>query len=94
MAKDDKAEKRALAEALLKRKAQGRSMVDDAKRKAILGAYLSGKSEAWLDGAYVGQVAAIPASLARSAFGGDVHHYSSFAVAARALHDYVQAGGR
>lgn len=39
-----KEEKKALAEALLKRKAMGRSMVDDAKRKAILGAYLSGKS--------------------------------------------------
>jgi DNA-directed RNA polymerase specialized sigma24 family protein len=39
-----KAEKKALAEALIKRKAQGRSMVDEAKRKAILGAYLSGKS--------------------------------------------------
>jgi DNA-directed RNA polymerase specialized sigma24 family protein len=37
-------DKKALAEALLKRKAQGRSMVDEAKRKVILGAYLSGKS--------------------------------------------------
>lgn len=39
-----KAEKKALAEALLKRKAQGRTTVDEVKRKAILGAYLGGKS--------------------------------------------------
>lgn len=39
-----KDEKRALAEALIKRKAQGRTSIDEAKRKAILGAYLSGKS--------------------------------------------------
>lgn len=37
-------EQRALAEALLKRKAQGRLTVDEAKRKAILGAYLGGRS--------------------------------------------------
>jgi DNA-directed RNA polymerase specialized sigma24 family protein len=40
----EKEAKRALADALIKRKAQGRSTVDEAKRKAILGAYLSGKS--------------------------------------------------
>lgn len=44
MTKGEKEEKKALAEALLRRKALGRSMVDEAKRKAILGAYLSGKS--------------------------------------------------
>lgn len=37
-------EKKALAEALLKRKARGRSTVTDEKRRAILGAYLSGSS--------------------------------------------------
>lgn len=37
-------DKKSLAEALLKRKAQGRTTVDAAKRSAILGAYLGGKS--------------------------------------------------